>query len=230
MKKSNFDIFIPVGGIGRRLGGITINTPKPLIKINKEEFIITVIKSLMKTKIKNVNLLTSYKDQKFNFLIKKFEKKKIKIKLIKDNERIGTFNCLNKCKHNINHDFIYSNADEIVNINIKRLITIFYKNNLDVLQLIFNGEKEGLPLDSKYIINKKKFQTGKKYIEGGLKILNKKIFNKLKIKKFKKIEDCLFFNRDSINLKYYIIDEKPYSIDTWKRIKRTKKFLMKTKF
>ena len=107
------------------MGGITINTPKPLIKIDKEEFIITVIKSLIKTKIKNVNLLTSYKDQKFNFLIKKFEKRKIKIKLIKDNKRIGTFNCLYKCKHNINHDFIYSNADEILNINIKRLITIF---------------------------------------------------------------------------------------------------------
>ena len=83
MKKSNFDIFIPVGGIGRRLGGITINTPKPLIKINKEEFIITVIKSLIKTKIKNVNLLTSYKDQKFNFLIKNLKKKKLKSNLLK---------------------------------------------------------------------------------------------------------------------------------------------------
>ena len=67
---------ILAAGQGQRIKHITKKFPKCLIKINKEEFIITVIKSLIKTKIKNVNLLTSYKDQKFNFLIKKFEKKK----------------------------------------------------------------------------------------------------------------------------------------------------------
>ena len=34
MKKYKIDVFIPVGGIGKRLGGITNNIPKPLIKIN----------------------------------------------------------------------------------------------------------------------------------------------------------------------------------------------------
>ena len=67
MKKNKLDIFIPVGGLGKRLGAITKKTPKPLIKINKEPFIIKLIKSFKRLNYDNLYLLTNYKDKSFFF-------------------------------------------------------------------------------------------------------------------------------------------------------------------
>ena len=89
MKKNKLDIFIPVGGLGKRLGAITKKTPKPLIKINKEPFIIKLIKSFKRSNYDNLYLLTNYKDKSFFFLKnyifgnKKYEiVKRLKKKLI----------------------------------------------------------------------------------------------------------------------------------------------------
>lgn len=229
MKKTIFDIFIPVGGLGKRLGVITKRTPKPLIKINNEEFIIKVINSLLKLEIVNINLLTSYKDKKFHFLKKIIFKKKFNLRFIKDIKLSGTFNSLYNCKKLIKRDFIYSNADEILDLDINKMIKIFEKQKIDVLQFFFE-DKKGIKIDKKIIINKSLFKNNKKYTEGGLKIFKKNIFKNKKELFYSKIEDFLYQNKKSIRIKYYIIKKKPYSIDTWKRIARTKIYLKKSKF
>jgi len=120
MKKNKLDIFIPVGGLGRRLGAITKRTPKPLIKINKEPFIIKLIKSLNRLNYDNLYLLTNYKDKSFFFLKNHFKN----ISFIKDKKRKGTFKSLYDCKKYIRNDFIYSNSDEILDIDIRNILKI----------------------------------------------------------------------------------------------------------
>jgi len=227
MKKTIYDIFMPAGGRGKRLGAISDKTPKPIIKINNQEFIIKVIKSLLKVKVSNIYVLTSYKDRKFFFIKKFFSKFFFKLNLIKDVKRIGTFNALYNVRKLMKNNFIYTNSDEILDINIVKVIKIFEKYKLDILQLYFSDSK-GVNLNNKLIINKKKFSKNKKYVEGGLKIFNKNIFKKKFPKtKYLKIEDFIKYNNKKLNVRYFIIKDKPYSIDTWKRIQRTKKFLKK---
>ena len=220
MNKTKFDIFMPAGGLGRRLGGITKNKPKPLIKILNKEFIFYVIKSLFQVNIHTLILMVSYKKN----LFKKIKFNNINIKLISDNKRNGTFNCLYSIKNKINKNFIYSNSDEILDINLKKCIKIFNDNKIDVLQLYFI-DRDGNKLDENLIINKKKFKKNKNYTEAGLKIFDKNIFKFKIIKKYKTIEDFLNDNKDKINIKILIIKNRPYSIDTTKRIIRTKKYL-----
>lgn len=223
MNKTKFDIFMPAGGLGRRLGSITKNKPKPLIKIFNKEFIFYVIKSLFKVNIHTLILMVSYKKD----LFKSIKFNNINIELISDNKRKGTFNCLYSIKNKINKNFIYSNSDEILDINIKKCIKIFNDNKIDVLQLYFI-DRDGNKLDENFVINKKKFKKNKTYTEAGLKIFDKNIFKSKIIKKYKSIEDFLNDNKDKINIKILIINNRPYSIDTTKRIIRTKKYL-KTK-
>ena len=227
MKKTIYDIFMPAGGRGKRLGAISDKTPKPIIKINNQEFIIKVIKSLLKVKVSNIYVLTSYKDRKFFFIKKFFSKFFFKLNLIKDVKRIGTFNALYNVRKLMKNNFIYTNSDEILDININKIIKIFEKYKLDILQLYFSDSK-GVNLNNKLIINKKEFSKNKRYVEGGLKIFNKNIFKKKFPKtKYLRIEDFIKYNNKKLNVRYFIIKDKPYSIDTWKRIQRTKKFLKK---
>ena len=224
MKKNKLDIFIPVGGLGRRLGAITKRTPKPLIKINKEPFIIKLIKSFNRLNYDNLYLLTNYKDKSFFFLKNYFKN----IRFIKDKKRKGTFKSLYDCKKYIRNDFIYSNSDEILDINIRKILRIFKKKKIDILQLFFKDDL-GVKLEKKFIINKKKFNASHNYTEAGLKIFKKKIFLKITLTRYKKIEEFIDYNLKNLNVMYLIVDNKPYSIDTWKRLKRTKEFLKKIK-
>ena len=75
-----------------------------------------------------------------------------------------------------------------------------------------------------------KFDNKKKYTEAGLKIFKKNIFRNIKKNNYRSIEDYIENNETVLNVKYLIIDKRPYSIDTWQRLRRTKLFLKKTKF
>ena len=173
MIKTKFDIFMPAGGIGKRLGAITKKKPKPLIKIFNREFIQYVIDSLIKSNFDTLNLMISYKKD----LFKSLKLPNIKVNLIEDRNRRGTFNCLLQAKAYIKKNFIYSNSDEIIDEDIRKLINIFETKRLDILQLYFL-DKKGASIDKKFIINKKKYDKNKLYTEAGLKILNKNFFKK----------------------------------------------------
>ncbi len=220
MRKIKFDIFMPAGGVGRRLGAITKNKPKPLIKIFKREFILYVIRSLLKVNIHTLHLMISYKNDCFMNL----KLNNINTKLFSDNKRKGTFNCLYSVRSKIKRNFIYSNADEILDINLNKIIELFNKHRPDVLQLYFPN-KDGNKIDKNFIINNKKYRKNNNYTEAGLKIFSKNIFKIRLKKKYKKIEDFINDNKNKINIKILIIDKRPFSIDTSKRISRTKSYL-----
>ena len=70
----NLSVIILCGGRGERLKPITNKIPKALIKIGGHEILSHIINHLKKYKIKNIFVLTGYKQEK----IKKFVKKKFK--------------------------------------------------------------------------------------------------------------------------------------------------------
>ena len=63
---------ILVGGRGKRLGQLTLKTPKPLIKINNKKFLDILIDKITKIKLNKIYLLCSYKKNFFiNIIIKR---------------------------------------------------------------------------------------------------------------------------------------------------------------
>ena len=59
-------------GIGSRLRPLTLETPKPLIKINDESMIERQIKFLKEVGINEIIVVTGYLKEKFNFLKEKY--------------------------------------------------------------------------------------------------------------------------------------------------------------
>ena len=55
------DAVILVGGRGKRLGKLTIKTPKPLTKINNVKFLDILINKITRFKFTKIYLLCSYK-------------------------------------------------------------------------------------------------------------------------------------------------------------------------
>ena len=68
------DLVILVGGKGKRLGDITLKTPKPLIKIGNNKFLDLLIINLLKYNFQKIYLMCSYQKEKF---FKFYYKKKL---------------------------------------------------------------------------------------------------------------------------------------------------------
>ena len=113
------DLVILVGGRGSRIGKITINTPKPLIKINKKPFLDQLIANKLKYEFKRIFLLCSFKKDLF---FKKYHNKKIhksKIVCIDEGSRKDTGGALYEVKNKIKNDFIAANGDSFINVNLQ---------------------------------------------------------------------------------------------------------------
>ena len=90
------DVAILVGGKGSRLGKITKNIPKPLLRIRKIRFLDLLISNLLRYNLKRIFLLCSFKKEEF---FKLYHKKKIHNSLIyciDEGKFKGTGGALNK--------------------------------------------------------------------------------------------------------------------------------------
>ncbi len=68
---------ILAAGKGTRLRPVTNKTPKPLIKVNNERIIDTILKALEKNKIKEIYIVVGYKKEEFYKLQKKYQNIKV---------------------------------------------------------------------------------------------------------------------------------------------------------
>ena len=178
-------------GFGERLNPITLNTPKPLLKIKNKTLLencISLIKTLNVEKI----LINSFhlKDQILKFV--ENYNQDIDIKVIEDGENIldtggGILNLISKSDDD---NFLVFNPDTIWNKDyaneIHNMIDLYFSKRLENILLLVNKNlsfDENLNGDfglEENFIN----QDDKKYIYTGCQVLNKGILKNEKISKF----------------------------------------------
>ena len=66
---------IMAGGLGKRLGAITKNVPKPVIKINGKPFLYYLLQNLQRQKFEKFQFLLSYKNLKIKNFLEKYSKR-----------------------------------------------------------------------------------------------------------------------------------------------------------
>ena len=190
------DIVILVGGKGTRLGSLTKFTAKPLIKINNIPFLSQLISKLIKYNFKRIYLLCSYKKKDF---FKKYHNKKIhKSKIICIDEGIakGTGGALHKLKSKIKKNFILLNGDTFFDVDFAFLQNKKIKNK-SIFMLLTNVEKT----KNNYLLNNlhlskgniKFSSTQSKLTNGGIYIINRKIFKNIG-NKFSSFENDILKN------------------------------------
>ena len=210
------DIVVLVGGRGRRLGKITKKLPKPLIKINSRPFLEHLLAKLLKYNFKRIYLLCSYKKNKFYKLYHNKQIHNTKIICIDEGKQKGTGGALFKLKRKINKNFILLNGDTFFNINYEIIKKINITNKTAFVALtninksINNKILNNLALNTKNIVY---FSKSKTYMmNGGVYLINKKIFKLVKNKTMSLENDILnkeiekkkvigkYFNDDFIDI------------------------------
>ena len=184
--------FILCAGFGKRLNPLTLDTPKPLIKLNDITVLETCINLIESLGIQQIILNTFYlKDQIHDFINNK--KFKSKITIIEDGENIldtgGGIN--NMMKHTsednvliFNPDIIWKNDYFNKIIEMEKMYFSKKLNNILLLvkkELSFDKNLNG-DFDLKENLIIKNIES--KFIYTGCQIMNKKIFFDYKDKNF----------------------------------------------
>jgi len=212
-------------GFGKRLNPLTLDTPKPLIKLNNIPVLETCINFIESLGVNEIILNTFYlKDQIHNFINKKNFKSKIKIvedgKIILDTGG-GIKNMLD---HTSEENVLIFNPDTIWKKNYSKEITemekIYFSKKLKNILLLVKKElsfDKNLSGDFNLKDNLIIKNNNRKFIYTGCQILNKKLFSDYKTKNFsindlwnKLIEKKELYGFKTNNDFYHLTDLKTF--------------------
>tara|TARA_S200000501_G_C20839830_1_gene751083 strand:- start:1050 stop:1739 length:690 start_codon:yes stop_codon:yes gene_type:complete len=179
-------------GFGKRLKPLTLETPKPLLELNKITMLENTISIIEDLKIKNIFINTFYlKDQITNFINKK--KFKSNIKIIEDGESIlntggGVLNMVNYSDDN---DFLIFNPDTLWQksnvLEIKKMEELYFFKSIKNILLLVNKQlsfDKNLIGDFNLKNNIISINKDNKFIYTGCQILNKNLFINFNVKNF----------------------------------------------
>ncbi len=185
-------VLILGAGFGKRLNPLTLETPKPLLKLNDITMLENCINVIIKLGIKKIVLNTFYlSEQIFDFIRNK--NFLIDIEIVKDGEEIlntggGILNMMN---HTRDNNFLVFNPDTLWNENyvdeINKMQHFYFLNKLNNILLVAKKElsfDKNLNGDFKLENNKLKKDNNNDFIYIGCQILNKDLFKSRKVSNF----------------------------------------------
>jgi len=179
-------------GYGKRLNPITLDVPKPLLKIDNVSVLETCINLIKKLGIENILLNTFYLKEKITDYIKT-NHSDINIKVIDDGKEILNTGggILHMMSHSDDENFLIFNPDTIWNVDyleeIKNMEKIFFIKKLDNLLFLVNKKlsfDKNLKGDFTLKDNKIYNEANNHFIYTGCQILNKKLFKSFRIENF----------------------------------------------
>lgn len=178
-------------GFGKRLNPLTLETPKPLLKIKHISMLEHCINLVISLGIKNIILNTYHLEDKIIDFIKK-KNFSINIEIKKDGVKIldtggGILNMINSSLEN---DFLIFNPDTLWNEkyyqDIKKMQEYYFSQNLNNILLL---TKKNNSFDSNLtgdfnLKNNLITKDSKEFIFIGCQILNKELFKNYQINNF----------------------------------------------
>ena len=121
-------IVILVGGRGTRLGPLTNDVPKPLIKINGIPFLEILIKYLKQQGFLKIILCVGYLSDKIENYFLDGRNLGVEIKYSKETEPLGTGGAILNSISLLEDEFIVINGDTFLELNYKKFIDFSQKN------------------------------------------------------------------------------------------------------
>ena len=205
---------ILAGGFGTRLQSVVKDVPKPMANINGQPFLVYILEYLLKYGITDVVLSVGYKQEIIeNYFGNNY--KTMRIIYSKEDIPLGTGGAIKKaltfCKEK---SVFVLNGDTFFEMNLKKLEEEHLKTRADItlsLKNMYNFDRYGKVIvnNNRVVMFKEKEFTNSGFINGGVYMLQKDIFNNCS-SKFS-FEDFLEKNLQKLSLYSYI--DNGYFID-----------------
>jgi len=127
--KNATDVIIMAGGKGKRLWPLTMNCPKPMLKVSGKPMLENLIVKTKSFGYRNFIISLNYLPEVIKGFFKNGKKWNINISYIKEKKPLGTAGVLSLLDNKISENFILMNCDVVTSLNLYDLEQYHIRNN-----------------------------------------------------------------------------------------------------
>ena len=180
-------VAILAGGLGKRLGSLTLDTPKSMIKINNKPFIEWQLNLLSKKGVREVVFCTSHYSQIIKDYVEDGKRFNIEVKYSDDGpDQLGTGGAIRNAIDILGDSFMVMYGDSYLDIDYFEVEKVFGESNFPAMMIIYrNKGKYDLSnvlfetsIIKKY--SKKNVNSNFQYIDFGLSLFKSEVFKEIK--------------------------------------------------
>ena len=125
-------VVIMAGGLGKRLGHMCDETPKPMLKIAGEPILQHIITSLTRRGFVNIYISVNHKSDVIENYFNSGTNFGCKIKYIREHKRLGTAGSLSLLDGLIDTDFLVVNGDVLTRANLMDMLNYHKEHRFDM--------------------------------------------------------------------------------------------------
>ena len=195
IKELNKDhVVIMAGGFGRRLGALTRNCPKALLKYNNKTLLQHILEHLKKNNFYNIFISVFYLKKMIKSFVYRNNLFSLNIKFVEEKSPLGTIGSIRLIKK-ISANFIVLNCDVISDINLNDLMK-FHKKNRSMLTIAIkhyiykNPYGVVVARNNRFISFREKPEIDFS-INSGIYVFNKKVIKIMKKFNLNSLEDLV---------------------------------------
>ena len=121
-------VVLMAGGLGSRLQSLTVECPKPLLRVGTKPILETIIENFMEHGFYRFYISVNYKAEMIERYFGDGSRLGIEINYIRENERLGTAGALSLLPNGIDEPLLVMNADLLTKVNFSHLLTFHSEN------------------------------------------------------------------------------------------------------
>lgn len=120
-KREN-NVVLMAGGLGKRLGELTRNCPKPLLKVGDKPILETILQNFIEYGFHKFYISVNYKADMIEQYFGDGSNWDVDIRYIRETNRLGTAGPLSLLPENLEHPLVVMNGDLLTKVNFKHLL------------------------------------------------------------------------------------------------------------
>ncbi|MFA6761010.1 MAG: sugar phosphate nucleotidyltransferase [Sulfuricurvum sp.] len=125
-------VVLMAGGLGTRLGNITSDTPKPMLKIGGRPILETIIEQFSKYGFRELFISVNYLSDLVVEYFGNGEKFDVSIRYLNEIKRLGTAGCLGLIEEDLEEPFFIMNGDILTDIDFEDMLNYHIEQDNEV--------------------------------------------------------------------------------------------------
>ena len=175
-----YEVVIMAGGEGKRLGDLTKNCPKPMLKINGKPILEVILEQCIDLGLRKFYFSVRYLKNQIKHYFKDGSKWDVNIKYLEENKSLGTAGSLSLLKKKFTHPVLVLNGDVLTKVNLNKLFQFHNKHGADI-SICVRKHVEKIPygivnLDDLNVLSLEEKPEITNFINAGIYVLDPKIF------------------------------------------------------
>jgi dTDP-glucose pyrophosphorylase len=172
-------VVLMAGGLGTRLGSLTADCPKPMLKIGDKPILETVLENLKEHGFKKFHISVNYKAEMIEDYFGDGSKFGVEISYIREKERMGTAGSLSLINKDVSKPILVMNGDVLTKVNFSQFLDNHEKNNYKASMCVRKYDLQVpfgvVNVDQSYIVGLEEKPTQSFFVNAGIYLLNSEV-------------------------------------------------------